>query len=90
MILLLILNFIFFSSDSLLVKDREITGFSNTVSVTTDSKGFLYALDNESNEIIKMNDKLVEIKRTGRQGWNTGEFDSPTYIDGSSGLDIFV
>ena len=91
MLLLFILNILFISSsDSLLVKDREISGFSNTVSVTTDGKGFLYALDNESNEIIKMNDKLIEIKRTGRQGWNTGEFDSPTYIDGSSGLDIFV
>ena len=91
MLLLLILNILFISSsDSLLVKDSEISGFSNTVSVTTDGKGFLYALDNESNEIIKMNDELIEIKRTGRKGWNTGEFDSPTYIDGSSGLDIFV
>ena len=91
MLIIILLNILFLtSSDSLLLKDREISGFSNTVSVTTDGKGFLYALDNESNEIIKMNDELIEIKRTGRKGWNTGEFDSPTYIDGSSGLDIFV
>ncbi len=90
MILLLILNILFFSSDSLLVKEKEVAGFSNAVSITMDGLGSVYVLDSESNEIIKYNSSLEEIKRIGRKGWNNSEFDNPTYIDGSSGLDIIV
>ena len=90
MIFLLILNLFFFGSDSTVEKKTEYSGFKNAVSVTTDGKGFIYVLDNESNEIVKFNDSLKEIKRTGRKGWSNGEFDSPTCIDGSSGLDIYV
>ena len=90
MILLLILNILFFSSDSLLVKEKEVAGFSNAVSMTMDGLGSVYVLDNESNEIIKYNSSLEEVKRIGRKGWNNSEFDNPTYIDGSSGLDIIV
>jgi len=67
-----------------------LTGFKNAISITSDGKGFLYVLDNESNEISKIDDKLNIIKKVGKKGWNSGEFDSPTYIDGSSGLDLYV
>jgi len=90
MILLLLLNILFFSSDSLLVKEKQVAGFSNAVSMTMDALGSVYVLDNESNEIIKFNSSLEEVKRIGRKGWNNSEFDNPTYIDGSSGLDIIV
>jgi hypothetical protein len=64
--------------------------FMNAVSMTNDGKGNIYVLDNEANEVIKLSNNLALIKKIGRKGWNNGEFDSPTYIDGSSGLDIFV
>jgi len=90
MIFLLILNFLFPGLDSAVEKKCEFSGFRNAVSVTVDGKGYIYVLDNESNEIVKFDENLKEIKRTGKKGWNNGEFDSPTCIDGSSGLDIYV
>ncbi|MBM4158282.1 MAG: hypothetical protein FJ216_05815 [Ignavibacteria bacterium] len=78
------------NSDSLLVKQGEISGFNEAVSVTSDAKNNIYLLDKGSNELIKYFENLKEIKRIGRKGWGDGEFDSPTSIDGSSGLDIYV
>lgn len=90
MLFLIILNLFFLGSDSTFYKENEFTGFKNAVSLTLDGKGYIYVLDNETNEVIKFDDKLNEIKRIGKKGWNNGEFDSPAYIDGSSGLDIYV
>ena len=90
MILLLFLNFLIAGSDSLLVKSREVADFTNAVSVTTDGKENIYVLDAGTNQIVKFDNKLNYLKRNGKQGWDEGQFDSPTCIDGSSGLDIFV
>lgn len=90
MFLLFLLNILFLNPDSTFYKEYEYSGFKNAVSITTDGKGSIYILDNESNEIVKFDDKLTELKRIGKKGWSNGEFDSPTYIDGSSGLDIYV
>jgi hypothetical protein len=90
MIFLFIFNLLFLAQDTTFEKGKEFTGFKNAVSVTADGRGYIYVLDNESNEIVKLDDNLTEVKRTGRKGWNNGEFDSPTNIDGSSGLDIYV
>ena len=72
------------------MKEKEVAGFTNAVSITTDGLGSVYVLDNETNEIIKYNSSFEEVKRIGRKGWNNSEFDTPTYIDGSSGLDSIV
>ncbi|HQY51984.1 MAG TPA: NHL repeat-containing protein [Ignavibacteria bacterium] len=90
MILLLFFNFLFGATDSLLVKETEITGFMNAVSMTIDAKENLYILDADKNEMLKYGNDLEFKKRNGKQGWNKEQFDSPTYIDASSGLDIFV
>ncbi len=90
MILLLFLNFLIAGSDSLLVKSREVADFTNAVSVTTDGKENIYVLDAGTNQIVKFDNKFNYLKRNGKQGWDEGQFDSPTCIDGSSGLDIFV
>jgi hypothetical protein len=90
MLFLIILNLFFLNSDSTLYKGNEFTGFKNAISITTDGRGCIYVLDNETNEVVKFDDKLNELKRIGKKGWNNGEFDSPAYIDGSSGLDIYV
>jgi hypothetical protein len=90
MYLLLILNLFLFNSDSVLVKTIEVGEFQKAVSITTDGKGDIYVLDAVTNEIIKYDDKLKELKRAGRKGWANGEMDSPTYIDGSSGFEINV
>lgn len=78
------------ASDSLLVKENEIKGFTNAVSMTIDAKENLYVLDADRNEMLKFNTDFILVKRNGKQGWDKGQFDSPTYIDGSSGLDLFV
>lgn len=90
MIFLLIINFLFAQSDSVILKEREYSGFNKAVSLTYDSRGFIYVLDQNANEILKFDDKLTLQKRAGKEGWNAGEFDNPTYIDGSSGLDLYV
>ncbi|MBL8008089.1 MAG: NHL repeat-containing protein [Ignavibacteria bacterium] len=90
MILLIFLNFLFASGDSTLVLKKEIKEFSNAVSVTSDTKDNIYVLDANANQIVKFDNNLNFIRRNGKQGWGDGQFDSPTYIDGSSGLDIFV
>ena len=70
-------------------EDNSIS-FLNANSMTTDGKGNIYILDNEANEVVKLSAELNLLKKVGRKGWNNGEFDTPTYIDGSSGLDIYV
>lgn len=90
MFLLLILNILLFNGDSILVKTNELSGFLNAVSITSDGKGKIYVLDAMSNEIIKFDESLKEVKRSGKKGWANGEYDSPTCIEGSSGLEIHV
>ncbi|MCE1165277.1 MAG: hypothetical protein LWX07_07735 [Bacteroidetes bacterium] len=90
MLFALLLNILLLKSDSILVKTNEISDFTNAVSVTSDGKGKIYVLDADANEIVKLDDNLKVEKRAGKKGWNNGEFDSPTSIDGSSGLDIYV
>jgi hypothetical protein len=83
---IILLLFYFFRTDY----DANSINFMNAVSVTSDGKGNIYVLDNEANEIVKLSNDLMLIKKIGRKGWGSGEFDSPTFIDGSSGLDIYV
>lgn len=90
MLILIFLNFLFLQSDSTLVKEKEVKGFSNAVSVTVDAKENIYVLDAGSNQIVKFDNALEYKKRNGKQGWAEGQFDSPAYIDGSSGLDLFI
>ena len=93
MILLVLLNFFFIKGDSAvtnLTKEKSIGDFRNAISVTTDGKENIYVLDAGTNQIVKFNNKLEYKKRNGKQGWGEVQFDYPTYIDGSSGLDIFV
>lgn len=90
MILLALINFIFLTGDSLLVKQNSVKVFENAVSVTVDAKENIYVLDAGSNQIVKFGNNLEYKKRNGKQGWAEGQFDSPAYIDGSSGLDLYV
>lgn len=73
-----------------IVEVKRVEGFQNAVSVGSDGKGNIYVLDNFSNELIKFTSMLKEVKRIGRKGWAAGEFDAPTFIDCSTGLDIYV
>ena len=90
MLLLIFLNFFFLRGDTLLTDEKTISEFQNALSVTTDGKENIYVLDAGTNQIVKFNNKLEYKKRNGKQGWGEGQFDYPTFIDGSSGLDIFV
>ncbi len=90
MIILLFLNLLLSGPDSLLVKKGEVSDFTNAVSVTYDGKENIYVLDAGTNQIVKFDNRLKYLKRNGKQGWSEGQFDSPSCIDGSSGLDIFV
>lgn len=90
MLIAIILNIIFLFSDGILIKTAETGDYLNAVSITSDGKGNIYVLDAEGNEINKYDDKLILLKKIGKKGWSNGEFDSPTSIDGSSGLEIYV
>lgn len=90
MILALIFNFLFGVSDSTVILQKELDGFSNAVSMTVDAKGFIYVLDKDQNQIYKLDSNLNILKRAGGKGWAQGQFDSPTYIDGTSGLDLII
>ncbi len=90
MILALAFSFLLGISDSTVTIEKQLEGFSNAVSVTVDVKGFIYVLDKDQNQIYKLDSNLNILKRSGGKGWAHGQFDSPTYIDGTSGLDLIV
>lgn len=96
MILLFLINILSYLSftpseqGGVLVKQYEVKGFQNAVSLSPDNLGQIYVLDNKANQVIKLNENLVEVKRNGKQGWSEGLFDTPTSIDASTGLDIFI
>lgn len=90
MLIILLISFIFSKGDSLLVQDKEVKDFTNAVSIASDGKENIYVLDAGMNQIVKFDKELKYLKRNGKQGWGEGQFESPTFIDGSSGLDIFV
>lgn len=90
MIFALLLNIMFGVSDSFMVIDKQLEGFSNAVSMTMDGKGFIYVLDKDQNQIYKLDSNFNIIKTAGGKGWKSGQFDAPTFVDGSSGLDIIV
>lgn len=79
-----------FQQYTTIVEVGRVEGFHNAVSLSTDGKGYIYVLDNFSNELIKYTSSLKEVKRVGRKGWAVGEFDGPTSVDCSTGLDIYV
>ncbi len=93
MIFLFLINFLLYlgsPQSGTLVLQYEFKGFQNAVSVSQDNLGKVYILDNKANQVIKLNENLVEVKRNGKQGWGEGLFDTPTSIDASTGLDIFI
>ncbi len=77
-------------SDSTLALEAETGNFVNANSVSSDNLGNIYILDRGSNEIYKMNSNLLIVKKNGKQGWREGELDTPTSIDATTSLDIFV
>lgn len=90
MFLIFLFTLISLRGDSILVKENEVKDFSNAVSITSDGKENIYVLDAGTDQIIKFDRDLKYLKRNGKQGWGAEQFDRPTSIDGSSGLDIFV
>ncbi|MBX7042556.1 MAG: NHL repeat-containing protein [Ignavibacteria bacterium] len=90
MIIAFIFSMFISATDSNLVKETSVNEFMNAVSITVDAKENIYVLDAGADQIVKFDSKLNFLKRDGKQGWGEGQFDSPTCIDASSGLDIFV
>ena len=90
MIFAFIFSFLFAAGDSSLTKGTTVSDFMDAVSVTVDAKENIYVLDAGANQIVKFDGELNYLKRNGKQGWAEGQFDKPTCIDASSGLDIFV
>ncbi|MCB0722069.1 MAG: NHL repeat-containing protein [Ignavibacteriae bacterium] len=90
MIFALALNILLGVSDTAYSVEKELDMFTHAVSMTTDGKGFIYVLDKDQNQIYKLDSNLNVVKVAGGKGWNQVQFDAPTFIDGSSGLDIIV
>ncbi len=80
MIFLLLLNILTYltfapaEQGGVLIKQYEVKGFQNAVSISPDNLGQIYVLDNKANQVIKLNENLVEVKS----------------IDASTGLDLFI
>lgn len=90
-LILSVFNFSILSAqENVLVKEKSFTDFFHSVSIASDAKGFIYILDNESCEIIKLTEDLTEVKRIGKKGWDIGEFYSPSNIDCSTGMSLYV
>ncbi len=90
MIFALIFSLFISAGDSNLSRGTSITDFMDAVSLTVDGMENIYVLDAGANQIVKFDSELNYLKRNGKQGWADGQFDNPTCIDASSGLDIFV
>ncbi len=90
MIIALILSLFVQAGDSNLVRIKTTEPFMDAVSITVDAKENIYVLDAGANQIVKFDKELNFLKRDGKQGWGEGQFDRPTCIDASAGLDIFV
>lgn len=90
MIFAFILSLFVSQGDSLLSKTASAGDLMNAVSITVDAKENIYVLDAGADQIVKFDASLNYLKRNGKQGWADGQFDNPTCIDASSGLDIFV
>ncbi len=90
MIFALVISLFISAGDSNLSRGTSITDFMDAVSLTVDGKENIYVLDAGANQIVKFDSELNYLKRNGKQGWADGQFDNPTSIDASSGLDIFL
>ncbi len=90
MCILLLAGLLFGNIDTTFTKADEYSGLKGAVSITYDGKGNIYVLDGVTSEIIKLKEDLTEIKRTGKKGWDNGQFDNAVSIDATSGLDVYV
>ena len=88
--MIFIYSFSLKAQDGALVTDKSYSDFYNAISMASDPQGFIYVLDNETCEIIKLTNELTEVKRAGKKGWDNGEFFSPSNIDCSTGLSLYV
>jgi len=52
--------------------------------------GDIYLIDSKFHEIYKVGNDGIVLKKNGGFGWNEGQFDTPTDICVSSGLDLLV
>ena len=90
MCILLLAGLLFGNIDTTFTKTDEYSGLKGAVSITYDGKGNIYVLDGVTSEIIKLKEDLTEIKRTGKKGWDNGQFDNAVSIDATSGFDVYV
>jgi len=88
--ILLLAGLLFGNIDTTFTKTDEYSGLKGAVSITYDGKGNIYVLDGVTSEIIKLKEDLTEIKRTGKKGWDNGQFDNAVSIDATSGFDVYV
>lgn len=63
-----------------LIFEREIGHFETANTLSINPAGFIFVLDTNNNEVIKLDTLGNEIKRTGGYGWDTYSFDSPVDI----------
>lgn len=69
--------------------DREFGKFENAVAFKVSPAGFIYAIDAESSEIIKIDSLGEVIKYNGGYGWDNGLFDNPVDLS-ITGLNILI
>lgn len=63
-----------------LILEREIGQFDTASTLSINPAGFIFVLDTNNNEVIKLDTLGNEIRRTGGYGWDSYSFDSPVDI----------
>lgn len=64
--------------------------FLSAVSITINSSGSLFIIDQQSHLLFEISENTFSPKKIGGQGWGNTEFDSPCDVTSSFFLDIFV
>ncbi len=78
------------SQEKAAVVDRAFGSFTNAVSLSLNAAGELFVLDAGTNELLKFSPRGEMLKKIGGRGWGNLEFDSPTDVNASFALDIYV
>jgi DNA-binding beta-propeller fold protein YncE len=72
-------------------KDTSVVGhFSNARALTIDPLGNVYVIDAATNELLKFSPSGETIAKTGGYGWSQTNFDSPSDLATTNGIDVYV
>ncbi|MCC7431103.1 NHL repeat-containing protein [bacterium] len=90
LVFVVLLNFVVYGQDFKEILVKSEIQLKNPKSFDRDTSGNFYVSDTGNNRILKTNKDGEILVSTGKFGWKNSQFDFPTEIDISGGLDVFV